>query len=226
MEVKIKELRKEYKNQIVLDDVSFNIKSGEVCGLVGINGAGKSTLMKILMGIISKTSGHIYINNEEWSRRDLGEMGAIIESPPIYGNLNAYDNLKVKALVNNVGDERIVEVLKIVDLENTKKKSENYSMGMKMRLGIGMAILHRPKFLILDEPTNGLDPVGIKDLKELIKSISNEGVSILISSHQLKDVAEVSDHIVMINKGKISYDGPCTSPEELEKEFFMIVNRE
>lgn len=225
MEIIVKDLRKEYGNQTVLEDISFKIKDGEVCGLVGINGAGKSTLMKILVGIIEKTSGEILIDGKDWTRNNLDQMGALIEAPPLYGNLSAFDNLKTKALINNIGNERIIEVLQTVGLENNKKKARKFSMGMKMRLGIGLAILNNPSFLILDEPTNGLDPVGIKDLKNLILSLAKKGTTVLVSSHQLKDVAEISEHIVMIDRGKIAYDGVCESTEKLEKEFFNIVNR-
>lgn len=225
MEIIVKDLRKEYGNQTILEDISFKIKDGEICGLVGINGAGKSTLMKILIGIIGKTNGEILVDGKNWNRNNLDRMGALIESPPLYGNLSAFDNLKTKALLNNIDNNRILEVLQMVGLENNKKKAKRFSMGMKMRLGIGLAILNNPSFLILDEPTNGLDPVGIKELKNLILSLARKGTTVLVSSHQLKDVAEISEHIVMINKGKIAYDGICESTEKLEKEFFNIVNR-
>lgn len=225
MNIKIENLRKEYAKQVVLNDISFQIKAGEICGLVGVNGAGKSTLMKILMGIVPKTSGDVYIDDKKWCREHLDKMGGLIETPPIYGNLSAFDNLKVKALINDIRNDRILEVLNIVGLENTKKRSAKFSMGMKMRLGIALAILNNPKILILDEPTNGLDPVGIKELKGLIKGLSQKGTTILLSSHQLKDVAEISDHIIMIEKGNISYDGACESTEKLERKFFEIINR-
>lgn len=225
MEIIVKDLRKEYGNQTILEDISFKIKDGEICGLVGINGAGKSTLMKILIGIIGKTNGEILVDGKNWNRNNLDRMGALIESPPLYGNLSAFDNLKTKALLNNIDNNRILEVLQMVGLENNKKKAKRFSMGMKMRLGIGLAILNNPSFLILDEPTNGLDPVGIKDLKNLILSLAKKGITVLISSHQLKDVAEISKHIIMIDKGKVAYDGVCESTETLETEFFNIVNR-
>lgn len=224
MEIIVKDLKKEYGNQIVLENISFKIQSGEVCGLVGINGAGKSTLMKILIGIIKKTSGEILVDGKIWTTNNLEKIGAIIESPPLYGNLNAFDNLKAKALLNNIDDDRILEVLQMVGLQNNKKRVSKFSMGMKMRLGIGLAIINNPSFLILDEPTNGLDPLGIKELKNLILLLAKKGTTVLVSSHQLKDVSEISDHIVMINKGKIAYDGICESTEKLEKEFFNIVN--
>lgn len=223
MYIKIDKLQKKYKGQIILNNISFQIQKGEICGLIGINGAGKSTLMKILMGITQKTSGEIYIDNSPWCRKNLEKMGGIIEKPAIYENLNAFDNLKVKALLYNINDKQIYETLNIVGLKNTNKKTMHFSMGMKMRLGIALAILNKPEFLILDEPTNGLDPLGIKEFKELIMKLKNNKTTILLSSHQLKDIAEISTHIIMINKGQIAYDGFFNSTEQLEKKFFEII---
>lgn len=222
--IEIKNLCKSYAEQEVLKDISFDIQGGQVTGLIGVNGAGKSTLMKILVGIISKSSGEVLIDGSPWKRKDLDRISALIETPAIYENLSAFDNLKVKALLFGIDDGRILETLKIVGLENTKKKSGKYSLGMKVRLGIALALLNDPEFLILDEPTNGLDPVGIKDLKAIIRKLADKGTAILISSHQLKDVKDVSDHIVMINRGEIAYQGSVNSTEELEKVFFNIVN--
>lgn len=222
--IEIKNLCKSYAEQEVLKDISFDIQGGQVTGLIGVNGAGKSTLMKILVGIISKSSGEVLIDGSCWKRKDLDRISALIETPAIYENLSAFDNLKVKALLFGIDDGRILETLKIVGLENTKKKSGKYSLGMKVRLGIALALLNDPEFLILDEPTNGLDPVGIKDLKAIIRKSADKGTAILISSHQLKDVKDVSDHIVMINRGEIAYQGSVNSTEELEKVFFNIVN--
>jgi len=222
--IEIKNLCKSYAEQEVLKDISFDIQGGQVTGLIGVNGAGKSTLMKILVGIISKSSGEVLIDGYPWERKDLDRISALIETPAIYENLSAFDNLKVKALLFGIDDGRILETLKIVGLENTKKKSGKYSLGMKVRLGIALALLNNPEFLILDEPTNGLDPVGIKDLKAIIRKLADKGTAILISSHQLKDVKDVSDHIVMINRGEIAYQGSVNSTEELEKVFFNIVN--
>lgn len=223
MKISIENLRKEYDSRIILKDISFEIEAGEICGLVGVNGAGKSTLMKILMGIISKTDGSVLVDGKDWCRDDLDRMGALIEHPPIYGNLNAFDNLKVKALINGIGNERVLEVLKIIGLENEKKRASKFSMGMKMRLGIGLAILNVPEFLIFDEPTNGLDPVGIEDFKHLVGELSCGGTTVLVSSHQLKDVAEISEHVVMINGGEVAYEGRRKSTEELERAFFEII---
>lgn len=223
--MEIRSLSKNYSKQKVLKDLSFEMRGGEVTGLIGVNGAGKSTLMKILAGILPKSSGEIRIDGKAWERTDVERISALIEHPAIYENLSAFDNLKVKALLFGIEDARILEVLKIVGLENTGKKSGKYSMGMKVRLGIALALLNRPEFLILDEPTNGLDPVGIQDLKNVIRNLAKEGVAILISSHQLKDVKDISDNVVMIHQGEMAYEGKAPSTEELEKVFFEIVNR-
>lgn len=222
--IEIKNLCKSYGEQEVVKDISFDIRGGQVTGLIGINGAGKSTIMKILVGIIPKSSGEVLIDSCALQRKDLDRISALIETPAIYENLSAFDNLKVKALLFGIDNNRILETLRIVGLENTKKKASKFSLGMKVRLGIALALLNDPEFLILDEPTNGLDPIGINDLKTLIRELADSGRAVLISSHQLKDVKDVSDHIVMINRGGISYQGSVDSTEELEKIFFNIVN--
>ena len=159
------ELCKSFKNQKAVNKVSLNIEKGTIYGLLGPNGAGKSTTLKMLTGMLKPTAGEIYFDGKPWDRRCLSEIGALIENPPIYENLSARDNLKVRSLLLGTDEKRIDDVLKMVSLTNTgKKKSGQFSMGMKQRLGIAMALLGNPKLLILDEPTNGLDPIGIEEI--------------------------------------------------------------
>ena len=166
-----KNLNKSYKKQEVNKDISLLVPKNSIYGLLGPNGAGKSTLLKMLTGMINPTSGEIIYKEKPWSRNDLLEIGSLIKQSPIYENLTARENLKVRTLLYNLPDSRIEEVLEIVNLTNTgNKKAGKFSMGMKQRLGIAIALLNNPKLLILDEPTNGLDPIGIGDLRELIKS--------------------------------------------------------
>lgn len=222
MQVRVKQLSKTYKDKTILDNITFSIEAGTVCGLLGVNGAGKSTLMKILFGLVPKSSGEIQFEGRIQSKQPLG---ALIEAPAIYHNLSAFDNLKTKALLYDIPESKIYETLAIIGLSNTgKKKAGKFSLGMKQRLGIGMAILTDPQFLILDEPTNGLDPDGIKELLDLIRSLKAKGMTILISSHQLLEISKVAEHILILHQGKIQYDGKNQNVDDLESLFFKIVH--
>lgn len=227
MEVIIQNLRKSYKDKEVLRDVSFKIEEGTICGLLGVNGAGKSTIMKILFGLERADSGEVIFNgkHKDIVEENRFDIGALIESPAIYLNLSAFDNLKTRALLHDIPDERIYEVLQLVGLSDTgKKKAGHFSLGMKQRLGLGMAIITNPDLLILDEPTNGLDPDGIKELLNLIRDLKKSGMTVLLSSHQLSEVSKISDQIVILNQGKIFYDDINKNSNDLEKLFFRIVH--
>ncbi|MEQ9764862.1 ATP-binding cassette domain-containing protein [Streptococcus jiangjianxini] len=226
MHITIKKLSKNYGDKDVLKDISFAIPSGSICGLLGVNGAGKSTLMKIIFGLEKETTGEILFDNyKQKDEQDNNKIGALIDLPAIYMNLSAFDNLKTKALLYGITDEKIREVLKIIGLENTgRKKASKFSLGMKQRLGLGMAILTNPKLLILDEPTNGLDPDGTRELLGLLKSLQAKGMTILISSHQLHEISKVADNIVILNNGCICYDQPNDHTNDLENIFFNIVH--
>ena len=217
-------LTKKFKKQTAVNGVSLNIPKGQVYGLLGPNGAGKSTTLKMITGILKPTDGEIYFDGKPWSRDALSEIGALIENPPIYDNLSARENLKVRALLLGVGNERIDEVLKIVSLENTgKKKAGQFSLGMKQRLGIAMALLGSPKLLILDEPTNGLDPIGIEELRELIRSFPKQGITVILSSHILSEVQLIADHVGIISDGILGYEGPLDQNTDLEALFMNVV---
>lgn len=223
-----KNLSKQFKNTLGLDKVSIHIDEGKVYGLLGPNGAGKSTLLKLITQIIKPSSGEIIYKNHQISQKDLSQIGAIIENPAIYPNLTAYENLKVLTILLNIEEERINEVLKTVGLTNTGNKlAREFSLGMKQRLGIAMALINNPKLLILDEPTNGLDPVGIMELRELIKSFKNEGITVLISSHILSEVDQVADKVGILVNGKLAYEGQNDKGSaHLENLFMDIVKRE
>ena len=182
----IKNLSKEFKGQKVLEDITMHIPENCVYGLLGPNGAGKSTLLKMITGLLRPSSGAVFFRGHKWTRADLAEIGALIETPPIYENLTAWENMKVRALLLGVDDERIQEVLKLTDIADTgKKKAGRFSMGMKQRLGIALALLNHPRLLVLDEPINGLDPVGIQELRGLIRSFPEKGITVILSSHIL-----------------------------------------
>ncbi|HEQ8663122.1 TPA: lantibiotic protection ABC transporter ATP-binding protein, partial [Streptococcus pyogenes] len=197
--LKIQNLKKSYGKRTILNNVNMNIPKGKVYALIGPNGAGKSTIMKILTGLVSKTSGSIIFEGREWSRRDLRKIGSIIEEPPLYENLSAYDNMKVVTTMLGVSESTILPLLNKVGLGNIDKRPvKQFSLGMKQRLGIAISLINSPKLLILDEPTNGLDPIGIQELREIIESFKSEGMTIMISSHILSEVEHLADFIGFI----------------------------
>ena len=224
--IQTKNLNKSYKKQEVNKDISLLVPKNSIYGLLGPNGAGKSTLLKMLTGMINPTSGEIIYKEKPWSRNDLLEIGSLIEQSPIYENLTARENLKVRTLLYNLPDSRIEDVLEIVNLTNTgNKKAGKFSMGMKQRLGIAIALLNNPKLLILDEPTNGLDPIGIGDLRELIKSFPKKGITVIITSHILSEVEQIADYIGIIANGQLWYQEKVQEDIDLEKLFLEVVKK-
>ena len=221
-----KELCKDFGRQHAVKQVSLNIQTNSVYGLLGPNGAGKSTTLKMITGMLRKSSGEILFEGHPWSRHDLADIGALIESPPLYENLTARENLRVRTLLLGLSDSRIDEVLETVDLEDTgKKRAGQFSMGMKQRLGIAIALLNSPKLLILDEPTNGLDPIGIQALRELIRSFPEQGITVILSSHILSEVELIADHIGIISDGRLGYEGIIEPGEDLETLFMDVVKQ-
>lgn len=199
--VRISNVSKSYGQQRALDQVTIPIKRGQICGLVGENGAGKTTLLRILCGLSISTEGEIEVS------KNL-KIGSLIEAPALYQNLSAYDNLKYLGLQLGLDhlNSRVDEVLDIIGLATVskKKKSKNFSLGMRQRLAIGMAILDQPDFLILDEPINGLDPSGIKEVRKLLLELKEkQGMTVLISSHLLSELEQIADYFVMMSKGRV-----------------------
>ena len=199
--VRISNVSKSYGQQRALDQVTIPIKRGQICGLVGENGAGKTTLLRILCGLSIPTEGEIEVS------KNL-KIGSLIEAPALYQNLSAYDNLKYLGLQLGLDqlNSRVEEVLDIIGLATVskKKKSKNFSLGMRQRLAIGMAILDQPDFLILDEPINGLDPSGIKEVRKLLLELKEkQGMTVLISSHLLSELEQIADYFVMMSKGRV-----------------------
>ena len=219
-------LCKKFKGQMAVNKVSLNIPRNSVYGLLGPNGAGKSTTLKMLTGILKPTFGTVTYNGQPWSREALNEIGALIEMPPLYENLTARENLKVRTTLLGLPDKRIDEVLQIVQLTNTgKKRVGQFSLGMKQRLGIANALLNHPKLLILDEPTNGLDPIGIEELRELIRSFPQKGITVILSSHILSEVQQAADHIGIIANGVLGYEGQLQNGEDLEQLFMQVIKQ-
>lgn len=223
MILKTTNLCKNFKGQTAVNNVSLNIQRNSVYGLLGPNGAGKSTILKMLTGILRPASGEIEFDGHAWNRSDLQSIGALIEMPPLYENLTAYENLKVRTLALGLPDTRIEEVLRIVGLTDTrKKKAGHFSLGMKQRLGIALALLSSPKLLILDEPTNGLDPIGIQELRELICSFPAHGITVILSSHILSEVEQIAEHIGIISAGKLGYESKINKGTSLEEIFMRV----
>lgn len=217
-------LSKKFKKQTAVDDLSLRIERNTVYGLLGPNGAGKSTTLKMITGMLRPTFGSIRFDGHEWSRQDLSRIGALIETPPLYDNLTAVENLKVRTTMLGLPESHIEEVLRTVDLTDTgRKRAGQFSMGMKQRLGIALALLNDPKLLILDEPTNGLDPLGIQELRELIKSFPKKGITVILSSHILSEVEMIADHIGIIAGGRLGYNGLVDHEEDLEALFMKVV---
>lgn len=206
------ELSKKYKRHFAVNGADMNIAKGDIYGFVGENGSGKTTIIRLITGLISPTSGSFELFGIKNTSPDISKarrnIGAIVETPSIYQNMSAYDNLKMQCTLLGISDEnKIVEVLKeigLYDLYREKKHAGNFSLGMRQRLGIGMALLGDPEFLILDEPMNGLDPAGIVEIRELILKLNREkGITFLISSHILTELSLVATKYGIISKGKI-----------------------
>lgn len=219
-----KNLSKRYDQQMAVHNICMRVRKNTVYGLLGPNGAGKSTLMKMLVGIIRPTEGQILFEGESWNRRCLSQIGSLIEAPALYGNLTARENLMVHTRLLGIPEERIDEVLDIVDLKDTgKKRAAKFSMGMKQRLGIAIALLNHPSLVILDEPTNGLDPFGVKELRELIASFPSRGITVVLSSHILSEVEQVVDEVGIISNGNLLYQGIPDKREDLEDFFTDVI---
>ena len=202
-------ITKKYGEQLAVDNVNMTIKKGDIYGFIGKNGAGKTTLIRLITGLIHKSSGEIEllgVNEENELNKARTMVGSLIESPSFYTNMTARENLEVSRLVRNIpGKKCIDEVLELVGLKDVeKKKVKNFSLGMRQRLGIANALMGNPKLLILDEPINGLDPMGIVEIRELLKKINKEkDMTILISSHILSELSELATTYGIISNGKL-----------------------
>ena len=228
--VEIKELFKTIDKEEILSDINLQIAEGEIYGLLGPNGAGKTTLMKCMLSLLTITSGSIEIfgkDLQEHREEILSQVGSIIETPIFYENCTAKEILEIHAqyMGKNITELDIINTLRMVGLKNTTKKVKEFSLGMRQRLGLARAFLTKPRLLILDEPINGLDPVGIQEIRNLLQLLSKEhGITILISSHILSEISQIADKIGVIKNGSMIEQ---VYMEELMKEnidleeFFM-----
>ena len=219
--VEIKEVFKTIDKEEILSGINLQISEGEIYGFLGPNGAGKTTLMKCMLSLSTVTSGSIEIfgkNLQDHREEILSQVGSVIETPIFYENLTAKEILEIHAqyMRKNITESDIIRALRMVGLKNTTKKVKEFSLGMRQRLGLARAFLTKPKLLILDEPINGLDPIGIQEIRNLLLSLSKEhGITILISSHILSEISQIADKIGVIKNGEMLEQ---VSMKELKRE--------
>ncbi|WP_270280521.1 ABC transporter ATP-binding protein [Streptococcus mutans] len=223
--IETRQLSKDFSGEAAVNQLSIHVRKNEIYGFLGPNGAGKSTAMKMLLGLLQPTHGSIRLFDRNFDSNQialLSSVGSLIEEPSYYANLTGYENLEIIQRLLKLPKENIDKVLKIVKLYEQKDKLvKNYSLGMKQRLGIALAIIKFPKLLILDEPTNGLDPAGIQEIRELIKSLPQKyDMTVIISSHILSEIEQMATTVGIINKGKLLFEGQLTELEEDEKYLF------
>ncbi len=209
--IEVANLTKRYENMVAVQSATFSVPRGTICGFVGPNGAGKTTTIRMLLGLISPTSGEGTVLGHPISEPEkyLASVGAMIEGPAFYPALSGGENLKVLATMGGIPVDRVDELIDLVGLSGRGgDKYKTYSLGMKQRLGIAAALLPQPELLILDEPTNGLDPEGIQEVRDLLKKLAAQGTTVFVSSHLLSEIEIISQHIVMLRKGEVVFAGP------------------
>lgn len=236
--IKTNSLTKVYGEQVCVNNLNMQVFDQRIYGFLGPNGAGKSTTLKMILGLARPTKGEIDIFGKRVNNKNrieiLRDVGSLIESPSYYGHLTARENLKIFATLLDVPNSNIDQVLQIVRLDKQQsKKVSQFSLGMKQRLGIASALLSFPKLLILDEPTNGLDPAGIQEMRELIKSLPKQyGMTVIVSSHLLSEVDQMAEDIGIIANGKLMYQGELNrlhdkdSSKSLEEIFLDLTGKE
>lgn len=229
--LEVRSLTKKIRNKVIVDDVSFTVEKGEIFGLLGPNGAGKTTIIRMIVSLIRRTKGKVFVNGysiDGQFKEAMNEMGAIVENPEFYKYMSGYKNLKHYAnmATGKISQEHIEKVTKLVGLEKAiNHKVKTYSLGMRQRLGVAQSLLHNPSVLILDEPTNGLDPQGIREFRDYLRSLTKKGISVIVSSHLLSEMQLMCDRFAIIEKGKLIH---ISSIDELngEKELLHKVEFE
>lgn len=216
------------ENETVLHDINLQVPAASIYGFLGPNGAGKTTTLRLLLGLLKKQQGNITVFGKSFDKsrvESLQKIGSLIESPSLYSHLTAVENLSVLQKIYQCPKDRIPAVLKLVGLSGTgNKKAGQFSLGMKQRLSIAIALLHNPSLLILDEPTNGLDPNGIIEIRQLLKQLNQqEGITIIISSHLLSEIEKLVSHIGIINKGKMMFQGTLDELISKQQQSLSIV---
>ncbi|MDF3078055.1 MAG: transporter ATP-binding protein [Sphingobacteriaceae bacterium] len=215
-----------FGNQQVLDKVSLNVPSGSIYGFLGPNGAGKTTTIKILLNLLRSEAKNVFVFGQELSGNRisvLSRIGSLVEQPAIYGHLSGRENLIVRASLLRLKSHKADEVLELTGLSSAAyKKASQYSLGMKQRLGIGLALLSDPQLLILDEPTNGLDPNGIIEVRKLLTNLAQQGKTVFVSSHLLSEVEKTASHVGIINKGTLIFQGTLQELQHLSNEQVLV----
>ncbi|WP_316572916.1 ABC transporter ATP-binding protein [Neobacillus sp. YIM B06451] len=234
--LEVQSLTKKIKDKVIVNDVSFSVEKGEIFGLLGPNGAGKTTIIRMIVSLIGRTKGNVIVNGfnlDTQFKESMSEIGAIVENPEFYKYLTGYKNLKHYANMakTKVTEERIQEVIKLAGIEHAiHQKVKTYSLGMRQRLGVAQALLHNPSLLILDEPTNGLDPQGIREFREYLRSIAKEGISVLVSSHLLSEMQLMCDRFAIIEQGKLIHISSINQlhdeGENVQTVLFVVNNLE
>ena len=225
--LEIKNLSKTYGRRKIIDNISLELNEGEILGFLGPNGSGKTTTIKMILNLIEKDSGEIRVNGFDTKKQFEQAMeciGAIVENPDMYRYMSGIDNLRLHARLRNIDEKRIEEVLELVELKGRENDQVGkYSLGMKQRLGLALTLLHKPRVLILDEPTNGLDPAGIKKLRDILKEIAHkEGVAVFVSSHILSEMQLMCDKVAVLDNGKIVKIEEISQEKEEEIESVEI----
>lgn len=225
--LELKNVSKSFGKRKIIDNLNLEVEEGEIYGFLGPNGSGKTTTIKMILRLINSDSGEIKVNGYDTKKQFEKAMeciGAIVENPDLYKYMSGIDNLRLHARIRNIDEKRIKEVLELVELKGREKdKVGKYSLGMKQRLGLALTLLHRPKVLILDEPTNGLDPAGIKKLRDILKEISHkEGVAVFVSSHILSEMQLMCDRVAVLDNGKIVKVEKISDTNEEKEEVVEI----
>lgn len=225
--LKVENLCKKIGKKEILKNISFEINSGDILAFIGPNGAGKTTTIKCILGLQKITSGHISINGFNIKKdfvKAISKVGCIVESPDVYMNFSGYDNLKMQAsLYDDIKEEEITHVIKLVGLENRIYDSvSKYSLGMRQRLGIAIALINNPNLLILDEPTNGLDPEGIKELRDLLIKLAKNGIGILISSHNLSELESFCNRVCILSHGEKIEENTIEKIKEIDENKYIL----
>ena len=208
--LEVVDLSKKYGDRWALSHANFQVPMGSICGFVGPNGSGKTTTIRMLLGLISPTTGSAHVLGEliTHPERYLPNVGAMIEGPAFYPALTGKQNLEVLAKLGGFENQNVQKLLELVDLgDRGDSKYKTYSLGMKQRLGIAAALLPNPELLVLDEPTNGLDPAGIHEIRTLLRKLADEGTTVFVSSHLLSEIEMISDYLVMLRQGEVIFSG-------------------
>lgn len=220
----VADLSKKYGDRMALSHANFEVPMGSICGFVGPNGSGKTTTIRMLLGLITPSTGGGHVLGESITQPEkyLPKVGAMIEGPAFYPALTGKQNLAVLAKLGGFSTDQIQKLLELVDLgDRGDSKFKTYSLGMKQRLGIAAALLPNPKLLVLDEPTNGLDPAGIHEIRTLLRKLADEGTTVFVSSHLLSEIEMISDYLVMLREGKVIFSGKTSDLLAAQKPLIL-----